>query len=52
MLREAAMREYFRQPVVDTFDMRITMAKSVSHIVDFSTAKEEDLHLIGKIIIS
>lgn len=42
------MREYFRQPVVDTFDMRITMAKSVSHIVDFSTANEEDLHLIGK----
>jgi len=28
--------------------MRITMAKSVSHVVDFSTAKEEDLHLIGK----
>jgi len=47
VLREAAMREYFRQPVVDTFDMRITMAKSVSHIVDFSTANEEDLHLIG-----
>ncbi|XP_026279262.1 histone-arginine methyltransferase CARMER isoform X1 [Frankliniella occidentalis] len=46
VLREAAMREYFRQPVVDTFDMRITMAKSVCHVVDFSTANEEDLHLI------
>ncbi|KAG8311006.1 Histone-arginine methyltransferase carm1 [Homalodisca vitripennis] len=27
-MREAAMKEYFRQPIVDTFDMRICMAKS------------------------
>lgn len=47
-MREAAMKEYFRQPIVDTFDMRICMAKSVRHSVDFSLAHESDLHRIGK----
>lgn len=41
------MQEYFRQPIVDTFDMRICMAKSIKHSVDFLTAKETDLHVIG-----
>ncbi|XP_046682682.1 histone-arginine methyltransferase CARMER isoform X3 [Homalodisca vitripennis] len=45
-MREAAMKEYFRQPIVDTFDMRICMAKSVRHCVDFSQAHESDLHRI------
>ncbi|CAO2581112.1 Histone-arginine methyltransferase CARM1 [Lemmus lemmus] len=30
-LRGAAVDEYFRQPVVDTFDIRILMAKSVKY---------------------
>ncbi|GLH16419.1 Histone-arginine methyltransferase CARMER [Gryllus bimaculatus] len=45
-LRHAAMKEYFRQPIVDTFDMRVCMAKSVRHVVDFQAAKETDLHRI------
>jgi len=47
-LRKAAMKEYFRQPIVDTFDFRICMAKSVRHVLDFKTADEKDLHKIGK----
>lgn len=43
-LRSAAMKEYFRQPIVDTFDIRICTAKSVRHVVDFVTAPESDLH--------
>jgi len=43
-LRSAAMKEYFRQPIVDTFDIRICTAKSVRHVVDFLTASETDLH--------
>lgn len=45
------MQEYFRQPVVDTFDIRICMSKSIKHSVNFSTARETDLHLIGNIFI-
>lgn len=45
------MQEYFRQPVVDTFDIRICMSKSIKHSINFSTAKETDLHLIGKFIL-
>uniref|UniRef100_A0A0A9XU93 type I protein arginine methyltransferase n=1 Tax=Lygus hesperus TaxID=30085 RepID=A0A0A9XU93_LYGHE len=45
-MRDAATKEYFRQPIVDTFDMRICMAKSIRHSVDFCTAKESDLHRI------
>lgn len=41
------MQEYFRQPVVDTFDIRICIGKSIKHSVNFSTAKETDLHTIG-----
>ena len=46
-LRGAAMKEYFRQPIVDTFDIRICTAKSVRHVVDFLTAPETDLHRMG-----
>lgn len=46
-LHEEAMQEYFRQPIVDTFDIRICMSKSVKHSVDFAAASETDLHLIG-----
>ncbi|KAI1285009.1 Histone-arginine methyltransferase CARM1 [Halotydeus destructor] len=43
-LRSAAIKEYFRQPIVDTFDVRICMAKSHRFTVDFLTAHENDLH--------
>lgn len=46
-MRVAAMKEYFRQPIVDTFDIRICLSKSVRHIVDFTEAHENDLHNIG-----
>lgn len=45
-LRESALDEYFRQPIVDTFDVRILMAKPVTHTVNFLTAAEDDLHRI------
>jgi histone-arginine methyltransferase CARM1 len=45
-LRDMAMREYFRQPIVDTFDIRICLAKSVKHSLDFLTANEQQLHKI------
>lgn len=41
------MKEYFRQPIVDTFDIRICMSKSVRHVVNFLSDKESDLHRIG-----
>lgn len=46
-LHEEAMQEYFRQPIVDTFDIRICMSKSIKHSVDFLNDKEADLHEIG-----
>lgn len=45
-LRSAALKEYFYQPVVDTFDVRICTAKSFRYTVDFSKADEKDLHRI------
>jgi len=45
-LRDAAVEEYFKQPVVDTFDIRILMSKSVKYTVNFLKAEEEDLHTI------
>ncbi|XP_053669842.1 histone-arginine methyltransferase CARMER isoform X2 [Anopheles nili] len=45
-LRDAAMKEYFRQPIVDTFDIRICMAKSIRHTSNFLSADEKDLHRI------
>ncbi|KAF7488589.1 Histone-arginine methyltransferase CARMER [Sarcoptes scabiei] len=46
VLREAALKEYFYQPVVDTFDVRICIAKSNKHTIDFLKAHEKDLHVI------
>ncbi|XP_072928456.1 histone-arginine methyltransferase CARM1 isoform X1 [Hemitrygon akajei] len=43
-LSSAAMDEYFRQPIVDTFDVVILMARSVKYTVNFLEAKENDLH--------
>ncbi|XP_078461717.1 histone-arginine methyltransferase CARM1-like isoform X2 [Lampetra planeri] len=45
-LRGAALEEYFRQPIVDTFDIRILMARSIKYTVNFQQAREEDLHRI------
>ncbi|KAJ8681772.1 hypothetical protein QAD02_017564 [Eretmocerus hayati] len=45
-MRTHAIKEYFRQPIVDTFDVRICMAKSIRHTVDFQMANETDLHNI------
>ncbi|XP_026996809.2 histone-arginine methyltransferase CARM1 isoform X1 [Tachysurus fulvidraco] len=45
-LHPAAMDEFFRQPIVDTFDTQILMARSVKHSINFMEAKEEDLHRI------
>lgn len=47
-LRTAAMKEYFRQPIVDTFDIRCCISKSVRHTCDFLDANETDLHRICK----
>lgn len=46
-LHSAATSEYFKQPIVDTFDIRICMSKTVRHIIDFQTAHETDLHCIS-----
>lgn len=45
-LHDAAIAEYFRQPIVDTFDIRICTAKSVRHTVNFLETDENDLHKI------
>merc|ERR1719394_2253797 len=45
-LRDSAMNEYFRQPIVDTFDINICTAKTQRHVIDFQTAHETELHRI------
>ncbi|KAK7598143.1 hypothetical protein V9T40_006378 [Parthenolecanium corni] len=45
-LHDAAISEYFRQPIVDTFDIRMCTAKSVRHTVNFLEVDETDLHRI------
>ncbi|KAL3319833.1 Ecto-ADP-ribosyltransferase 4 [Cichlidogyrus casuarinus] len=41
-LREAAMQEYFNQPVVDSFDISICPAAPVKYPVDFRTIDESE----------
>uniref|UniRef100_A0A673JEG1 Histone-arginine methyltransferase CARM1 n=1 Tax=Sinocyclocheilus rhinocerous TaxID=307959 RepID=A0A673JEG1_9TELE len=43
-LLSSAVDEFFRQPIVDTFDMQVLMARSVKYTINFLEAKEEDLH--------
>ncbi|XP_048383664.1 histone-arginine methyltransferase CARM1 isoform X2 [Stegostoma tigrinum] len=43
-LCSAAMEEYFSQPIVDTFDVVILMARSVKYTVNFLQSDEDDLH--------
>ncbi|XP_077981089.1 histone-arginine methyltransferase CARM1-like [Glandiceps talaboti] len=45
-LRNAALQECFRQPIVDTFDVRICLARSVKYTLDFEKTNEFDLHRI------
>ncbi|XP_036946641.1 histone-arginine methyltransferase CARM1 isoform X2 [Acanthopagrus latus] len=45
-LHGAAVDEFFKQPIVDTFDVQILMARSVKHCINFKEVKEEDLHRI------
>ncbi|KAL1489172.1 hypothetical protein ABEB36_014110 [Hypothenemus hampei] len=45
-IQNCAVKEYFRQPIVDTFDVRICMSKSIRHVVNFLEADETDLHTI------
>ncbi|XP_009952554.1 PREDICTED: histone-arginine methyltransferase CARM1-like [Leptosomus discolor] len=45
-LHSAAVDEYFRQPIVDTFDVRILMAQTVKYTVNFMEAAEEDLRRV------
>ncbi|XP_050372264.1 probable histone-arginine methyltransferase 1.4 isoform X1 [Argentina anserina] len=40
----SAFEGYFSQPVVDAFDPRLLVAPSMSHLIDFSRVKEEDLY--------
>ncbi|XP_064089224.1 histone-arginine methyltransferase CARMER-like [Macrobrachium nipponense] len=43
-LREQALNEYLRQPIVDTFDIGICLAKSIRYSLDFLDTEEKDLH--------
>ncbi|XP_070813863.1 histone-arginine methyltransferase CARM1 [Chaetodon trifascialis] len=43
-LHSAAVDEFFKQPIVDTFDVQILMARSVKHCINFKEVKEEDFH--------
>ncbi len=42
-LKATAFDEYFKQPVVDTFDARIIISLPVKHSIDFMKATENDL---------
>ncbi|KAM9334100.1 histone-arginine methyltransferase CARM1-like [Symphorus nematophorus] len=45
-LHSAAVDEFFKQPIVDTFDVQILMARSVKHSINFMEVKDEDLHRV------
>lgn len=45
-LHGSAFQGYFSQPVVDAFDPRLLVAPSISHVIDFTKVKEEDLYEI------
>ncbi|KAJ8539807.1 hypothetical protein K7X08_014059 [Anisodus acutangulus] len=45
-LHGSAYQGYFSQPVVDAFDPRLLVAPAVSHVINFSSIKEEDLYEI------
>jgi histone-arginine methyltransferase CARM1 len=45
-LKQAAFDEYFKQPVVDTFDPRILISAPVKYTIDFLKTHETDLYNI------
>ncbi|XP_063068289.1 histone-arginine methyltransferase CARM1 isoform X2 [Engraulis encrasicolus] len=45
-LHSSAVDEFFKQPIVDTFEWQILMARSTKYTINFLEAKEEDLHRI------
>ncbi|KAI5581119.1 hypothetical protein POPTR_008G222700v4 [Populus trichocarpa] len=45
-LHASAFGGYFSQPVVDAFDPRLLVAPAISHVLDFTEIKEEDLYEI------
>ncbi|KAL7669082.1 hypothetical protein ACOME3_009751 [Neoechinorhynchus agilis] len=45
-LKDEAVSEYFRQPVVDTFDPRVCLCKPYKYDVNFMKAQESDLYEI------
>lgn len=46
VLKPLAFDEYFKQPVVDTFDPRIILATPVKHTINFLNSSESDLYNI------
>lgn len=46
VLKPLAFDEYFKQPVVDTFDPRIILATPVKHTINFLNSSETDLYNI------
>ncbi|XP_047332564.1 probable histone-arginine methyltransferase 1.3 [Impatiens glandulifera] len=42
----SAFQGYFSQPVVDAFDPRILVAPAITHVINFSSIKEEALYEI------
>ncbi|XP_017223474.1 probable histone-arginine methyltransferase 1.4 [Daucus carota subsp. sativus] len=46
-LHGTAFQGYFSQPVVDAFDPRLLVAPAISHVINFTTVKEEDLYEIN-----
>ncbi|VFQ72954.1 unnamed protein product [Cuscuta campestris] len=45
-LHGSAFQGYFSQPVVEAFDPRSLVAPAISHVIDFSSIKEEELYEI------
>ncbi|GFY85109.1 protein arginine methyltransferase 4A [Actinidia rufa] len=45
-LHDSACKGYFSQPVVDAFDPRVLVAPAISHVINFTSTKEEDLYEI------
>ncbi|XP_010259609.1 PREDICTED: probable histone-arginine methyltransferase CARM1 isoform X2 [Nelumbo nucifera] len=42
----SAFQGYFSQPVVDAFDPRLLVSPAISHTIDFTSVKEEELYEI------
>jgi histone-arginine methyltransferase CARM1 len=47
VLYDAALLECLKQPVIDNFDVRVCLAKSIKYSVNYLQAAEEDLYEIN-----